>query len=138
MEFKNKLKFRLYLAIAYIVAGVTMIVVFNTIKNGNEFFSAYGLALVVIGFARIRRYCRITKNEETVRKQEILETDERNVAIVNKARSTAFYVFVLLLSLVIVVLQFLNLRVYVQVLAGVLCTLLVIYWICYLIIRKRL
>lgn len=136
MEFKDKLKVRLYLAIAYIVAGLTMIVVFNVVKNGNEYLSTLGLALVVIGIVRVRQYRRITKSEETVRKQEILETDERNVAIVQQAKNWAFNILVILLCIAIIVLQFLSLTVYVQLLFGVMCTLLVIYWTSYWIIRK--
>ena len=137
MEFKDKLKTRLYLAIAYIVSGLTMIVVFYVMKNGNEYLSTLGLVLVVVGIARLRRYLRITKTEESVRKQEILETDERNVDMIHKAKSASFNVFVILLCVTIIVLQFLNLTLYVQVLSGVLCALLLIYWVSYFIIRKR-
>lgn len=137
MEFKDKLKVRLYLALAYIVAGVALIVIFNVTKNGNEYLSTFGLILAVIGVARTRQYRRITKSEESVKKQEIRETDERNVAIIHQAKSAAFNIFVILLSIAIIVLQFLSLTVYVQVLFGVVCALLVIYWVSYWIIRKR-
>lgn len=136
MEFKKKLKIRLYLAIAYIIAGLALTVIFNVTGNGNEYLASFGVALVVVGFARVRGYRRITKSEESIRQREILETDERNVAISQQAKSWAFYVFVVLLSIAIIVLQFLRLTVYVRVLSGVLCTLLVIYWISYWIIRK--
>ena len=136
MEFKNKLKTRLYLAIAYIVIGLAMIVVFNIMENSNEFLSTLGLVLVVTGIVRWRNYRRITKTEETMKAQEIRETDERNVAIVQKARNIAFVIFVMVLAIAIIVLQFLNLALYVQVLFAVMCGLLAIYWISYLIIRK--
>ena len=136
MEFKNKLKTRLYLAIAYIVIGLAMIVVFNIMENSNEFLSTLGLVLVVTGVVRWRNYRRITKTEETMKAQEIKETDERNVAIVQKARNIAFVIFVMVLALAIIVLQFLNLALYVQLLFAVMCVLLAIYWVSYLIIRK--
>ena len=138
MEFKNKLKTRLYLAICYILSGVTMTIVFHVMENPNEYLSTLGLVLAVIGIARLVRYLRITKTEETVKKQEIMETDERNVAIVNKAKAMTFNVFVILLSITIIVLQFLNFAAYVQALFYILCALLVIYWISYYIIRKLL
>ena len=137
MEFKKKLKTRLYLAIAYIVSGLTMILVFNMMNNGNEYLSSLGLAFVVIGIVRVRNYFMITKSEETIKKQEIAETDERNVAIANKARSYAFIIGVVLLSIAVIVLQLLNLRLYVLLLSGVLCALLVIYWISYWVLWKR-
>ena len=137
MEFKDKLKTRLYLALAYIVSGLVMIVVFNVMENGNEFLSTFGLVLVVMGIARWRNYRRITKTEETIKQQEILETDERNVAIVQRAKNTAFNLFVIILAVAIIVFQFLNLVQYVQILFGAMCLLLVIYWIGYWVIRKR-
>lgn len=137
MDFKNKLKTRLYLAICYILSGITLIVVFNVMDNPNEYLSTFGLVLTVLGIARLVRYLRITKTEETVKKQQILETDERNVAIVNKAKAMTFNVFVILLSITIIVLQFLNFEAYVQILFYVLCAVLVIYWISYYIIRAR-
>ena len=137
MNFKDKLKLRLYLAIAYIVGGLVMILVFNITETGNEYLSSMGLALMVVGIARIRNYRLITKNEETIRKQEIAETDERNLAIANKAKSTALTIFVMLLCAAIIVLQILSLSVYVLTLSGTLCTLLLIYWVSYWIIRKR-
>ena len=137
MDFKNKLKTRLYLAICYILSGITLIVVFNVLDNPNEYLSTFGLVLTVLGIARLVRYLRITKTEETVKKQQILETDERNVAIVNKAKTMTFNVFVILLSITIIVLQFLNFAAYVQTLFYILCAVLVIYWISYFIIRAR-
>ena len=114
-----------------------MILVFNLMKNGNEYLSSLGFAFVVIGIVRVRNYFMITKTEETMKKQEIAETDERNVAIANKARSVAFIVCVVLLAIAIIVLQLLDLRPYVLVLSGVLDVLLVIYWISYWILWKR-
>ena len=137
MKFKDKLKTRLILSIAYMVIGAGLIAVFNLVKNGNEYLSTLGLMFFVIGLTRFVQYLRITKNEQSVKQQEILETDERNVAIVYKAKSMAFNVVVILLSIAIILLQFLNLAVYVQMLFGVLCALLVIYWASYFIICAR-
>ena len=76
MDYKRKLKIRLYFAIGYIILGLAMIVVFNIINAQNTFWSSMGLALMIIGIARVRNHFRITKNEETIKKCEIAETDE--------------------------------------------------------------
>ena len=73
-----------------------------------------------------------------MKKQEIMENDERTVAIIEKAKNAAFNVFVIVVSVAIIVLQFLNLSQYVQVLFAVLCLLLAVYWLSYFIIRKKL
>ena len=137
MSFQDKMKNRLYLAIAYIVCGITLIVVFNVMEKANEFLSVFGLILVVLGLARLRRYFAITKNEETMKTQQIRETDERNLSIMNRAKSCAFNILVILLAVAIIVLNFMEYTAYMQLLSGVLCALLVIYWVSYFIIRGR-
>lgn len=56
MDFKKKLKIRLFVAISYVILGIAMIVIFNIIKTENNFLSSFGFALTVIGIARIRNY----------------------------------------------------------------------------------
>jgi len=138
MEFKKKLKIRLYTAIAYMVLGAAMIVVFNlVVKNANPFLSSFGFALLVIGFANLRRYRLITKSEETIRSREIAETDERNIFIAHKARSAAFILYTVLTCTAVIVLELLNQTELAMILSGTICVLLVIYWVSYWIIRKR-
>ena len=91
MEFRKKLKTRLYIAIAYIVIGIITTAAAFVLKIENEFFQSYGIALAVCGILRLRQYIKLTSSEENIRKQEIAESDERNIAIANKARSWAFY-----------------------------------------------
>ena len=138
MEFKKKLKIRLYTAIAYMVLGAAMIVVFNlVVKNANPFLSSFGFALLVIGCANLRRYRLITKSEETIRSREIAETDERNIFIAHKARSAAFILYTVLTCTAVIVLELLNQTELAMILSGTICVLLVIYWVSYWIIRKR-
>ena len=133
----KKLKIRLWVAIAYMLIGVGMIAVFNLTENGNEYLSTLGLILVVMGIARWRNYRRITKSKESVKQQQIRETDERNLSIMNRAKSCAFNILVILLAVAIIVLNFMEYTAYMQLLSGVLCALLVIYWVSYFIIRGR-
>ena len=137
MDFRKKLKTRLYLAITFMVLGLIMVVVSNLVKSANPFFNYWGLCLVVIGVARLRGYFRITKNDENIRRREITETDERNVAIMTKARSLTFTVYVLAAAVAIIVLQVLKMTQIAIYLSFSVIALIVIYWICYLIIRKR-
>ena len=87
MDFKKKLKVRLFTAISYIILGLALIITFNLIKTNNNFLSSFGFALVIIGVVHIRNYLMITKNEETIKKRQIAETDERNIAISSKAKA---------------------------------------------------
>lgn len=137
MEFKKKLKIRLWVAISYIALGIAMATVAIVSKTENQFISSFGLALTVMGIARVRNYFLITKNEDTLRKREITETDERNVSIVNKARSAAFTVYILLAGIFVIVMGLLD-KIEISVWVSYSVALLVfVYWICYIIYQKK-
>ena len=137
MEFKKKLKIRLWVAISYIALGIAMATVAIVSKTENQFISSFGLALTVMGIARVRNYFLITKNEDTLRKREITETDERNVSIVNKARSAAFTVYILLAGVFVIVMGLLD-KIEISVWVSYSVALLVfVYWICYIIYQKK-
>ena len=137
MDFKKKLKSRLYIAIIYTMIGLLMIIGSFIIKNDNEFISSFGLVVTVIGIVRIRNYFLITKSDENVRKQEIIETDERNIMLVNKARSAAFILYIIILGIAVIVLSFMSMHEAAKWISYAVCLLIIIYWICYWIYRKK-
>ena len=138
MSFKKKLQTRLYVAIICIALGVVMIVIPFLMPLPDDFLSSFGVAMVVVGLARVRKYRMITKTEETVRKQEITETDERNLEIINRARSAAFSIYLLLLAVGVIVLSLFGLHEVARWISFAVFLLVLIYWICYLVYRKKL
>ena len=137
MDFKKKLKTRLYFGISYIVIGVAMIIVALTVNGTSEYLSPFGTALLVIGIARVRNHFIITKSDETIKKQQIAETDERNIAIANKAKSFSFNLYVILACVAVIVLQIMKITELATTIGMTVCVLLVIYWISYFILHKK-
>ena len=137
MDYKKKLKSRLYIAITYIALGIMMIAGTFATKTDNDFISAFGFAMAIMGIVRIRNYFIITKNEETIRKQEIAETDERNLSIQSKAKSATFSIYTMLLGATVIVLSFLGLHEAAKWISYSVLLLLAIYWICYLVYQKK-
>ena len=137
MDFRKKLKVRLYVAIVYIILGLAMIVIPLFLKNDNNFASSLGFAFAVIGIARIRQYKLITKSEESIKKREIAESDERSIFIASKARGIAFFSYIIVAALVIIVLQVLNYSQIALIISATVCFMVLVYWISYLIISKR-
>ena len=137
MDFKKKIKIRIGLAVSYIVLGIAMIVVFNLVDTGVEFLSSMGFAVAVIGIARLRQYSRLIKDDALMKKQEVRENDERNVGISEKARAITLTIYVLVACLAVIVLQVLKLGLISTIVSGSVCLILVIYWITYLILRKK-
>lgn len=137
MDFKKKLIMRLRVATVYIILGIVMIFVGIIIKAEEPFISSFGFALTIIGIARVRNYLIITKSEESIKKQKIRESDERNVAIANKAKSVTFSIYVMLLCVATIILSLLNMQEIARWLGFSVCALITIYWITYFIIRKK-
>ena len=137
MDFRKKLKIRLFTAISYIIIGVALGIVFNIINTENNFLSSFGFALVIIGIVYVRKYLLITKNEDTIKKRQIIESDERNISIANKAKSVAFSTYFFLACVAIIVLEILNKTQMAMMLSGTVGVLTLIYWISYFIIGKK-
>ncbi len=137
MEYKKKLKIRLIISIVLLAIGIGIIITSSILGDKNNFFSPFGLALATISIVRIRNYFIITKSEERLKKQEIAERDERNLLIANKAKSISFYIYTILSCLSVIALQLLNKNEFATYISMSICVMLLIYWISYLIIRKK-
>lgn len=137
MDFKKKLKRRLYLGILYVMIGVAMIIVALAVNGTSDYLSPFGTAFLVIGIARIRNYFIITKSDETIKKQQIAETDERNITISNKAKGFSFNLYVMLAYIAVIILQIMKITELATTIGMTVCTLLIIYWISYFILQKK-
>lgn len=137
MDFKRKMKIRLWIAVTYGVLGLAMIAAAVFAGTGGEFLSSFGAVAAVIGIARIRNYFIITKDEETMQKQKIAESDERNISIMNRAKSVAFTIYGLISGVGIILLALFNKNEAVNLISCSLCLLLIIYCIAYWVIAKK-
>lgn len=137
MKFRKKLKLRLYTALCYIAVGIAMIAGGCFIETDNSFVSSFGFVLTVMGAARVRNYLIITKNEESVRKREIVETDERNIDIIHRSRSAALYIYILLSGTAVAILSLVGAHEMALGVSYSLAALVLIYWVCYWVYQKR-
>lgn len=137
MDYKKKLRIRLFTAIGYCVTGVLLVGVNLFLQEKNDYFSAFGVALLCVGALQIIKYCRITKNEDTVFRQQIAETDERNIAIAHRAKSMAFMIYVMTACIGVIVLQLLGKKTLATLLGWSVCALLLLYYVSYYFISKR-
>ena len=137
MEFKKKLKTRLYLAIGYIVIGLLIVLATNLCHAADNFLYTFGLIMVVCGVVRLRNHFVMTKDESSIRKQEIRETDERTVMIVQKARSMTFVLYIILAGIAVIALMIAGQEQVAQWISYSICILIAIYWVCYLYFKKK-
>ena len=137
MEFKKKMKQRLYVALSYILLGTVLLAVAFAGKSDNYFFSAFGFALMVMGILRLLRYRKITASEQTLRKQELAESDERMRMMAERARSWAFSFSIMVAGILVIVLNLLGYHEEALPFAWFVCGMVALYWLCWCIIKRK-
>jgi uncharacterized membrane protein len=137
MEFKKKLQARLYIAVSYIVIGLLLIAADALNHFENQFFFSFGITLIVMGILRLLRYRKVTKDDASIHRQEVVETDERTLMMAEKARSWAFSYSILIAGIAVIVLSLLGKHDTAQPFAWYVCGQIGLYWICWLILRKK-
>ena len=135
MEFKKKLKVRLYYGIGCTVLGVLMMIL--GFLRTEEYISSLGLMFLIIGIARVIQYRRITQTEESLRQREIAEKDERNVLLWTTARSLTITIYSIVLALAVIILRLMEVELIPQILAFCLFAMVLIYWICYFALSRK-
>ena len=137
MDFRKKLKIRLYLAISYIVLGIALIVVGNLAGDASVLLPPLGLGMSVCGAARVKKYFVITKSEESIRKQQAAESDERNLAIMIRAKNAAFNLYLFFASLSMILSAILGKTQVVSTIALSVCLMVAAYWISWWTISRK-
>ena len=137
MEYKKKLRQRLYIALSYLALGLVLILADAVNHFSNYFCFSFGVALMIMGVLRIFQYRKITRDDKTIRKQELMETDERTRMISERARSWAFSFSLTIAGLVVIVLSLLGYHDHAQPLAWYVCGMVILYWIFWLILGKK-
>lgn len=138
MDFEKKLKKRLYRAVIMTVIGLSMIILSFAVETDNRMLSPLGLSITVVGIVFVRNYFLITKSGETIKKQQIIENDERNIFIYNKAKSTAFAVSVLIFGILVIVLEIFGMHDTAKWFSYPMALMLIVYLICYIIYSKTM
>ena len=93
--------------------------------------------MLVMGVIRLIRHWKITKDESTIRRQEVAETDERTLMMAEKARSWAFSYSIMIAGIAVIVLSLLGKHDAALPFAWYVCGMVVLYWIFWLILRKK-
>ena len=127
---------RIVACIIYIILGVALMVL-GMLEVVNSFWSGMGGALIAVGVVRMIHILRYHNDESYRENMEIETKDERNQFIRNKAWAWAGYLFVLIAAISTIVLKLLG-QDLLSIAAGfVVCVLMLLYWVCYLVLKKK-
>jgi len=127
---------RMVAYVVYMVLGGALLVL-GMLELVDSFWSGMGGALIAMGVIRTIQALRYRKDESYREKMEIEENDERNRFIRNKAWAWAGYLFVLITAISTIVLKLLGHELLSMAASFAVCILLLLYWVCYLVLKKK-
>lgn len=137
MDFKKKMKMRLHIAVSYCILGTILIVAAAAGRFENHFISAFGFALLFIGILRIVQNRKITKSEHNMQRREVIETDERNIMLSERARSWTFSFITTAAGILVIILSVLGYHDQALPFAWFVCTMVALYLVFYLIASRK-
>lgn len=103
----------------------------------DEYWSGMGTALVIVGGLMLVRQIRYHTNKTYKENVDVEVNDERNQYIRIKAWSWAGYFFVLFGALGSIIFKIIGLDQLSQFSGLCVCLVMVLYWISYMILRKK-
>ena len=131
-----KMERRIFACIVYLILGVALMIL-GILEVLDSFWSGMGGALIAVGVVRMIHILRYRNDESYRENMEIEMKDERNRFIRNHAWAWAGYLFVLIAAISTIVLKLLG-HDLLSVAAGFgVCVLVLLYWICYLALKKK-
>jgi len=137
MDYKKKLKQRLYVHLGWAGIGALFILFWCIRQPENTYPLSLGIAFVLMGIIRTVQYRQAVKDEQALRQKELAETDERNLMMSERAKSWAFSISVFIAGDLAIILSLLGKQDLSLLFAWFLCGMTLLYWICWNIIRKK-
>lgn len=127
---------RMIFSIIWVVLG-TVLIALAFAGKVDVFWNGVGSGLLVVGVLQLLRQYRFSKNEAYREKIEIEEKDERNHFIRNKAWAWTGYLFVLIAAVLCLIFKIVGQDILSLASSGAVCLMLVLYWISYLILKRK-
>ena len=127
---------KIYLSIFWMVLGAALIGC-EIAGLVSEVWSGMGGGFLIIGAWQVYRQLKYRRNEAYREKVDIAMQDERNRFIRGKAWAWAGYCFVLIEGILVVVFKLLGREDLMMMASYNVCGIVLIYWICWLVLRKK-
>lgn len=135
MDYKTKIKIRMLLGAVYALIGAAFIAGGILFPQG-EYSTPFGCAFAAVGIALFIKNMRLLCDRTALKNRQIAEEDERNLMIVSKARNLSSAIYIFVLGIADMVLMFLGRDRAVYIVSLALCVFLIIYIVCYEIIKR--
>ena len=136
MKINRRIIVQWILPILYVIIGATLGIC-GELGVVDQFWNGLGAAFVVMGVLRLIRLIRYSTNTEYKEKTDTAIQDERNRFIRNKAWAWAGYLYIIGAAIATIVFKLIGQETLMFAASGSVCLIITIYWISYLILRKK-
>lgn len=133
----NRIKSTAIKYILFAIIGASMFVLSEVLNIIDNFWSGMGVSFVVISIIRFVQLYRYQKDDSYAEKIDIQNSDERNRFLAEKARSMAFYYFILIAAISTIVLRVMNYNQSSLIIAYTIGLLVLIYWLSYQWLKRK-
>ena len=127
---------RLILSIIWTVLGA-VIVVLSCLEILDEFWSGFGGGLVAVGLLQLFRNIRYRTNNDYKEKVDVEVNDERNKFLSTKAWAWTGYTFIICCAIATIVFRVAGYEEYSFIASMAICLMAVIYFVTYMILRRK-
>lgn len=127
---------RMIMSVIWVILGIVLFGL-SFAEKVDSFWSGMGSGLFTVGVLQLIRFYRFSKNEAYREKMEIAESDERNHFIRGKAWAWAGYLYILIAACSIIVFRVIGQEMLSTAASFSVCLVLMLYWISYMILRKK-
>lgn len=122
--------------IIYIILGTTLIIT-SAMGIIGDIYLGFGCGITAVGIVQLIQKIRYITNKDYKEKVDIETNDERNKYISLKAWSWAGYLFVIIAGFTTIICMILSQTFYMEISAMAVCLIIVLYWISYIIIKRK-
>ena len=130
---KNK---RMIANIVEILAGIILLIL-GGVGIVDSFWNGMGSAFLFIGILQLIKSIKYNTDKEYKEKVDVEINDERNKYLSLKAWAWSGYLFVLIAAVVCIVFKIMKLDDLSLMASSGVCLIITLYWIIYLILRKK-
>ncbi len=127
---------RIYLSVLWVVLGGVLVALELTGRI-EEYWGSMGFALVVVGLLQIVRFVRYQRDADYREKMDVESKDERNRFLANKAWAWAGYWVVMICAVSSILFKLVGREDLMMFASGIVCLMLVLYWICYTVLKRK-
>lgn len=127
---------RYWLLVVYVIIGFVLISLGFAGKI-DSFWNGVGSGLLVVGILNLLRFHRLSQNATYCEEQELIEKDERNHFLRNKAWAYTGYLVLLILAVSSIVLKIIGQDLLSYAAAAVVGLMCILFMICYHILQNK-